>query len=80
MTKTLYALLAAGTLATIAATPADARCRGCGFAADVAARAAIGSAVANRAAHTVSDVVQAAAKSPAGRPRASRDPYSVKSR
>lgn len=54
MTRTLFALVAAGTIAaaTVAApTSADARCRGCGIAAGVigglAAGAIIGSAIAN---------------------------------
>ena len=54
MTKTLFAFVAAGTIAaaTLAApTSADARCRGCGVAAGLvgglAAGAIIGSAIAN---------------------------------
>jgi hypothetical protein len=54
MTKTLFALVAAGTIAgaTVAApTSADAGCRGCGVAAGLvgglAAGAIIGSAIAN---------------------------------
>ena len=64
MTRTLFALVAASTIAaaTVAApTSADARCRGCGVAAGVigglAAGAIIGSAIANSPPPPPPDVV-----------------------
>ena len=63
MTKTLFALIAASTIvaATVAPSPADARCRGCGIAAGIlgglAAGAIIGSAIANSPPPPPPDVV-----------------------
>jgi len=49
MKKTLLALATSAVLAvaTLAPTPADARCRGCGIAAGVVGGLIVGSAIAN---------------------------------
>jgi hypothetical protein len=73
MTRTLFAFIAASTIAaaTVATpTSANARCRGCGIAAGVlgglAAGAIIGSAIANSPPSPLPDVVYVAPPPAAG--------------